>query len=100
MSTNVTPLRVMVPAAPQPAQIVAERRAAANREQILEGLSDKEKMLVASTVAALEALGTVPGHLLGKGPAGMAVSVLLRAFVDATGVAYVGCEWDTVTSYG
>jgi hypothetical protein len=52
-------------------------------------------MLVNASVTALEHLGEMPDHLLKKGPAGLAVTALLRAFQDATGVKYVGSHWDT-----
>lgn len=66
-------------------------KTAMSRAQILEGLSDKERMLVCAIVETLE---RAPASL--EGPELLVVTEpLLRAFRDATGVDYCGCEWDS-----
>ena len=93
--SKITPLRVVLASGPEPVKLVGPvREEVANRAAILSGLSDKERMLVNALVTALEHLGELPEYVLKKGPAGLAVSALLRAFQDATGVKYVGCNWD------
>jgi hypothetical protein len=92
----ITPLRVKLSPGPSPVSLVAERSTnVETRAAILSGLSDKERMLVNASVTALEHLGEMPEYMLKKGPAGLAVTALLRAFQDATGVKYVGSHWDT-----
>lgn len=92
---EVLPLRVLYEPGPDPIRLSRERRSAGSRAEILDGLDGTSRGLVCAVVAALELLASVPKGALRGGPSGMAVSVLLRAFVDATGVPYVGSAWDS-----
>ena len=90
MTTEIIPLRVRVSdgsAAPEP---LTTKRTAATREEILAGLTVKERMLIYAIVEALESLAA---DWQGE-PMPPAADALLRAFQDATGVSYVGCAWD------
>lgn len=81
---EIVPLKVRVSdgsVAPEP---LTQKRTATTREEILEGLSVKERMLVYAIVAALEIHASMD----------KLADVLLKAFQDATGVSYVGCAWD------
>jgi hypothetical protein len=98
MAEMYEPLRVVVDPGPQPVRLVPRKAAgvAGNRTEICSGLqTDRERVLVYAVVGALECLAEKGGPGLRRGPGGMAASVLLRAFADATGVNYVGCAWDT-----
>lgn len=86
--TEVIPLTVRVSdgsVAPEP---LTQKRTAATREEILAGLTVKERMLVHAIVAGLEQLA------LTGGPIPRGSLPLLQAFQDATGVDYSTCAWD------
>lgn len=94
--TEVIPLTVRVSdgsVAPEP---LTQKRTAATREEILTGLTMKERMLVNGIVTSLEQLaeigkwGPEPSNDVRR----IIAKPLLQAFQDATGVNYVGCAWD------
>lgn len=84
MSAEVIPLTVRVSDGSVAPPALVEKRTATTREEILTGLSTKERMLVYACVAAIEESWERRKTL----------RLLLRAFSDATGVDYVGSAWE------
>lgn len=93
MSADIIPLTVRVSdgsVAPEP---LTPKRTAASRDEILAGLSVKERMLIYAIVASLEEIAKMP-HSESLAVRLGAAAPLLQAFQDATGVDYVGSAWD------
>lgn len=89
MSADVIPLKVRISdgsVAPEPLTV---KRTAATREEVLAGLSVKERMLIHAIVTTLEELTADYGDRLIP-----IAKPLLQGFQDATGVNYAGCAWD------
>lgn len=85
---EIIPLRVRTGDGSDGPEPLSPKRTAATREEILTGLTVKERMLVFALVEAIEQFGIPdPDDMQG-------VRILLRAFQDATGVDYVGSAWD------
>lgn len=90
---KIVPLTVKVSdgsVAPEP---LVQKRTAATREEILTGLTMKERMLVIAIVNSLEDIAEYGKDALPDGGKALA-TYLLQAFQDATGVDYVNCNWD------
>lgn len=94
---TVVPLKVRISdgsVAPEP---LVTKRTAATREEILAGLTVKERMLVHALATALDGCSTVYASAVKHGdrPELVAgVTALLQGFQDATGVDYADGAWD------